>query len=69
MFNRLHEQATSAHHGHTHALETAAYSSYPTMAGELHFLTIFWCEMDSELRFEMWPIICFDISDEKWSRF
>ncbi|XP_077289158.1 transcription factor vestigial isoform X2 [Arctopsyche grandis] len=31
--SRLHEQATSAHHGHTHALETAAYSSYPTMAG------------------------------------
>lgn len=36
-FYRLHEQASSAHHGHAHALDTAAYSSYPTMAGKILF--------------------------------
>nr|CAD7196191.1 unnamed protein product [Timema douglasi] len=31
---RLHHDPAAAHHSHTHALDTAGYPAYPTMAGE-----------------------------------
>ena len=31
---RLHHDQTTAHHSHAHALDSAGYSAYPTMAGK-----------------------------------
>jgi hypothetical protein len=31
---RLHHDQATAHHSHAHALDSAGYSAYPTMAGK-----------------------------------
>ena len=61
---RLHHEQASAHHSHAHALDSAGYSAYPTMAGKYKSvlsLTIF-------LSRNKFMIYCFIVMFEMYSK-